>query len=727
MSNLNEDIYHTDVLERARKLRKEAEALEAGENVRQRLLKLIEISEDPYYDQYLNQMLKDLESGKATPFQVSKEADRTYGLYLQRMGKNGVQASGQAKEASFNKLQKQEETQKKQPVPKDAMEFKIGAGIFSIVGAVFVLAAFVIFGFNFLQGIWQGICLYAASAAVILLSELLVKRLNKSFSLVITGIGISCLYISTVINYQVLKNINGIAASVFTLLIALFSILLSRKKDAASIRMISFFGCYICFLPIKGFESELSFMIMTGMILIINIVSIFLPNQKNSTVINIIHLTAHTVFTGIVAEVVLAGGMNAMYVAFFVITSLVLVNMIYLRQGDKNNLLSTVFYSLALGFIAIFLVSAGCFEHGVDNEKLLLFYKLLTEVMAVAAAVVFFILWGRNKCRWIQYYFIAAIVILFNGFSDYRLETTIGCIAVFVLTRALYKVKEVEVLDCILAVLTVLQGLYMCKTWYVIPFAVVLFLSAFMIRRTILFHEIVLTVGASLGILFQFDSNWTLPGCVGMLFIFFLLFNHLPVLIDQNKLPYNVVNIVIAGFFCLCTVFCKEYYINAVTMLIGAVMIIVAFRERYKLNLPKKYLFLAGFLVYMIFASHFETPIIVSILLMLVAIGCVGIGFALKDKMYRICGLVMAILVCVKLLVYDFAELESLPKAILFLVVGMIALGISFLYIYLEKKEDREEIAVETGKETEVVAESPQEKQEDEAGTKNSVENLGEE
>lgn len=725
MSNLNEDIYHTDVLERARKLRKEAEALEAGEKVRQRLLKLIEISEDPYYDQYLNQMLKDLESGKATPFQVSKEADRTYGLYLQRMGKNGLQASGQAEEASFKKLQKQEETQKKQPAPKDAIEFKIGAGIFSIVGAIFVLAAFVIFGFNFLQGIWQGICLYAASAAVILLSELLVKRLNKSFSLVITGIGISCLYISTVINYQVLKNINGIAASVFTLLIALFSILLSKKKDAASIRMISFFGCYICFLPIKGFESELSFMIMTGMILIINIVSIFLPNQKNSTVINIIHLTAHTVFTGIVAEVVLAGGMNAMYVAFFVITSLVLVNMIYLRQGDKNNFLSTVFYSLALGFIAVSLVSAGCFEHGVDNEKLLLFYKLLTEVMAVAAAVVFFILWGRNKCRWIQYYFIAAIVILFNGFSDYRMETTIGCIAVFVLTRALYKVKEVEVLDCILAVLTVLQGLYMCKTWYVIPFAVVLFLSAFMIRRTILFHEIVLTVGASLGILFQFDSNWTLPGCVGMLFIFFLLFNHLPMLIDQNKLPYNVVNIVIAGFFCLCTVFCEEYYINAVTMLIGAVMIIVAFRERYKLNLPKKYLFLAGFLVYMIFASHFETPIIVSILLMLVAIGCVGIGFALKDKMYRICGLVMAILVCVKLLVYDFAELESLPKAILFLVVGMIALGISFLYIYLEKKEDREENAVETGNET--VTESPQEKLENEAETKNSVENLGEE
>ena len=93
----------------------------------------------------------------------------------------------------------------------------------------------------------------------------------------------------------------------------------------------------------------------------------------------------------------------------------------------------------------------------------------------------------------------------------------------------------------------------------------------------------------------------------------------------------------------------------------------------------------------MILTSHFKTPVIVSILLMVVAIGCVAAGFLLRDKVYRICGLIMAILVCVKLVVHDFGELESLPKAILFLTVGVIALCISFIYIYLEKREDREE------------------------------------
>lgn len=693
MNDFNTGMNDMEALEKAKKLREEAEAIEAKARVKHRLLKLIEISEDPYYDQYLNQMLKDLESGKATPAQVSREADRTYKLYQQRMSQKKMQEKAVVSAPSNDRKPEQEAapTSVQNAKGADSFEFKIGAGIFSMVGAVFVLSAFVIFGFNFLEGVWQGVCLYAASLALVLLSELLLKRLNERFSQVITGIGISCLYISTVINFMVLKNINGIVASIITLVIALFAILLGRKKDAASIRVISFLGCYICFLPIREFESSLSLLVMTGILLIINIVSVFFPNQKNAGIISAVHLIAHTVFTGVATGLLLVRDMDILYIALFAIASLIIINLIYFRHKEKDEFYLKLIFSIALGFMAVFLVSIGCFEHGIEEETLLLFNKLLTEVMAIAISVVFFILWGTDERKWIQYYFTAAIVVLFNGFSDYRLETAIGIIAIFVLTRLLYKVKDLEVLDCILTIIMVLQGLYMCKTWYVIPFAAVLLLSAFVIKRCAVFHEIVLSVGFVVGLCCQFDGNWTLPACVGILFFFFLLFNHLPWLKEVKQLPYNITNISLAGVLCLCTVFCDQYYYNAITMVIGAVMIIVAFRARYGLAVPKKYLLLAGFLVYMIFTSHFETSVIVSILLMVVAIGCVAAGFLLKDKVYRICGLVMAILVCVKLVVYDFGELESLPKAILFLTVGVIALGISFIYIYLEKREDKEE------------------------------------
>ena len=87
MSQINErNEQNIDAFAMAAQLRAQAEALEAKERMRLRLLELIEISKDPYYDQYLEQMMKDLESGKATPAQIQREADRTFRLYQQRMG-----------------------------------------------------------------------------------------------------------------------------------------------------------------------------------------------------------------------------------------------------------------------------------------------------------------------------------------------------------------------------------------------------------------------------------------------------------------------------------------------------------------------------------------------------------------------------------------------------------------------------------------------------------------
>ena len=74
-----------DELQRAKALREQAGRLEEIGRVKKRLLDLIEISRDPYYDQYLKQMLKDLEEGKASPQQVQQEMERTYKIYLERM------------------------------------------------------------------------------------------------------------------------------------------------------------------------------------------------------------------------------------------------------------------------------------------------------------------------------------------------------------------------------------------------------------------------------------------------------------------------------------------------------------------------------------------------------------------------------------------------------------------------------------------------------------------
>lgn len=209
------------------------------ERTEQKLSELMRLSKEPYFSRYVAQMKKDLEEGVATPLQVEREADRSYAEYQRRM---------RDREAAQPELKTK------------SVEFKIGIHVFSLIGALFILAAFVTFGFYFLKGAFQGICIYMAAFALVLFSELFLRRKMQKFAGVITGIGIGCLYAANIVNYLVLHLVNGIIAVLLTLLIAAATIWLSRKRDSVVIRLIGLIGCYVCLYPIHGFETELSFL-----------------------------------------------------------------------------------------------------------------------------------------------------------------------------------------------------------------------------------------------------------------------------------------------------------------------------------------------------------------------------------------------------------------------------------------------------------------------------------
>jgi uncharacterized membrane protein len=69
---------------------------------------------------------------------------------------------------------------------------------------------------------------------------------------------------------------------------------------------------------------------------------------------------------------------------------------------------------------------------------------------------------------------------------------------------------------------------------------------------------------------------------------------------------------------------------------------------------------------------------------MVLAIICVGAGFFVSQKPLRLYGLFLSLFVCAKLLFSDFADSSSGDKVILSFVVGILAIGISYLYLRLE-------------------------------------------
>ncbi len=640
------------------------------ERTEQKLSELMRLSKEPYFSRYVAQMKKDLEEGVATPLQVEREADRSYAEYQRRM---------RDREAAQPELKTK------------SVEFKIGIHVFSLIGALFILAAFVTFGFYFLKGAFQGICIYMAAFALVLFSELFLRRKMQKFAGVITGIGIGCLYAANIVNYLVLHLVNGIIAVLLTLLIAAATIWLSRKRDSVVIRLIGLIGCYVCLYPIHGFETELSFFVLTVILFIVNVAGVLFPNQSRAAAILAVHAALNVIFTG--ALLIIAGldHVQATYLAALLLSSFIFMEIMAFvnRKREKDN---EIFIITCIGsgllLFMMFLLET------ITGEQLV---GLIMAAVTAAVSMLFFLLWEKeDERKWAQVYFAAGLFLLIGAFSDQPVEQTITVGVIFLIARIGNRQRQLTALEAIAAVAVGLTGIGLSGSVYAYILAALLVLLSFRINKLYVFHEIV-TTASVLVIWFLkcewfrlynwgMDGKWFYPVAVLLLMLLFLLFHHLQGLRDKKQEVYNIVSLCFIGIFCLLPLFEGHLWTRIAIMAAGTLAAFLLLRKRYGLYWKGNILLWAVFFSLYSITGNFGSPVVSSILIMAAAFFLVGIGFRHKEKMERITGLVLAALVCLKLVLYDFREAELLYRMIVFLIVGVMALGISFLYMFLEKK-----------------------------------------
>lgn len=649
------------------------------ERTEQKLSELMRLSKEPYFSRYVAQMKKDLEEGVATPLQVEREADRSYAEYQRRM---------RDREAAQPELKTK------------SVEFKIGIHVFSLIGALFILAAFVTFGFYFLKGAFQGICIYMAAFALVLFSELFLRRKMQKFAGVITGIGIGCLYAANIVNYLVLHLVNGIIAVLLTLLIAAATIWLSRKRDSVVIRLIGLIGCYVCLYPIHGFETELSFFVLTVILFIVNVAGVLFPNQSRAAAILAVHAALNVIFTG--ALLIIAGldHVQATYLAALLLSSFIFMEIMAFvnRKREKDN---EIFIITCIGsgllLFMMFLLET------ITGEQLV---GLIMAAVTAAVSMLFFLLWEKeDERKWAQVYFAAGLFLLIGAFSDQPVEQTITVGVIFLIARIGNRQRQLTALEAIAAVAVGLTGIGLSGSVYAYILAALLVLLSFRINKLYVFHEIV-TTASVLVIWFLkcewfrlynwgMDGKWFYPVAVLLLMLLFLLFHHLQGLRDKKQEVYNIVSLCFIGIFCLLPLFEGHLWTRIAIMAAGTLAAFLLLRKRYGLYWKGNTLLWAGFFSLYSITGNFGSPVVSSILIMAAAFFLVGIGFRHKEKMERITGLVLAALVCLKLVLYDFREAELLYRMIVFLIVGVMALGISFLYMFLEKKMAQKKAEVE--------------------------------
>lgn len=506
-----------------------------------------------------------------------------------------------------------------------------------MIGVLFILAAFVMLGMTYMNGIIKGMSLYAIALLFILVSELVLRRKTEKLSGVITGLGVSSLYAATLVNFLYLHNFNSIVSMCITLVISIFAALQGRRKNWGMMIVISFLGCYCCFLPTEIRGTDVEFLIMTGILTFVNIMIFFLQGKRAERGVLFTYMIANTIFMVLLSIRAVNGTADNGLLILFTCVNLIVYGLLYYvleQNGMTEHGGGTVLYMLML--LIQCMVSWGCMCNALLNP--LWFYVML---------------------------------------------------GIFVLSKLLSRVKAFKISE-ILITLQAAVTAFFCfseREWYGHIFAAVFLLSILALYHYKTFYQAVITAVAVSYLTFYLqDIPLRAVSCVGMSFLLLLLFNNVNRMRGRLQKIYNYGNLVYMVLCCIGAAFQPDYLNCIILAILGTAVVVLTFQEKYAMNFKHKYLFLVLFWTYMAFISRVSRELIFSSICMGIAIISVGLGFALKKKEVRIYGLVLSMLVCFKVMFYDFMETPILERMLLFFIVGVVILAISCIYIVLEKK-----------------------------------------
>lgn len=591
------------------------------------------------------------------------------------------------------------------PVKKSSggAEFMIGTAILSIVGGTFILAALVMLGMYFMNGFVKGMCMYGGALLLLVVSELLIHRKWPKLATVFSAIGIGGLYLSTVLNFLTLHNFDMLVAVIITFVITVFVVLLSRKRDSVVYRILGLCSSYLCIMTVGENLSTVEFGMLSGIIFLINILCIVIPIQKHKAVFHTIHIGSNLLFAYSMDFCLADSGLPLAYRLLMAIGLLAVMQLIFVAQteyerkeaalGNKvDSVAVKIFYWLSIaGFSDIF---GELFRENTEVTTSVRYGSVVAVCIICMTAIISL---RKSAVKWYPYYLLNLTCWAICCYADNELETIICLLALLTIAKvlSLWRIPALKLSDAAITTLTCIallaygdeNGLIVYLLLAGVGFSI-LFISQWQT-----YFEILLMYTLGFFAIGRLDTMLQLPMFVGLLFVGILLFNNVGRFRGKHIIVYNIfalVGEVICFLFLMNPIYQNAFLTYLCMLVFGLATIVLTFQEKYCMNFKNKNLIVAFFLTYMALVVRTHLPVVNSILLMLIALVCVGIGFFVKEKAIRIYGLVLSLLVCGKIVLYDYSAVPMLQKTVLFFSVGVIALIIAGIYIILEKKNSRD-------------------------------------
>ena len=594
----------------------------------------------------------------------------------------------------------------REPHPQRNHEFTIGINVFGTIGVLFVLAALILLGINYMGSLVKELGLYVLGLLVWGVAEFVVKKKSQILSMIFSSLGIGSLYVTTMVNFLYLHNFNGLVTVLITTFITVAVMIVSRKKDAGILRIICLGACMVSFLMMDTLHmvSDRELLIYMVMIVLVQLLGIFLPVKKWAYGIAVGQIAGTALFALLFALGTVqpwqAMELRALYVIGFVVVSILLVELTVWRMPvrDSNQTLGVY---IAFGIGAFLLLCAHWRAVGFSSRyqgaysDIEIWIRLgVMAAIAVMGGLFFILTRQKGHLRWIQPYFVAgaALFLLGNG-SNEQLSVTIT----LVILLAVYKLlacrqKPLRVADAVITTWTALAALVYHNDIYGYILLGVLLLGILLMNHWQTYYEFLLTGTVVLYISMTVDNDLLLPLIVAVMWMASLLFNGVKRFAGKGIRGFNVTVLVMetACYLSLCLF---ERFDSRVIYLIltvlGLGILLFTCQSRFFSGAEKwRGLAVAVFLSYMVLVARFDYRITSSILLMVTGLLGIVFGFRQTDRKLRIYGLVLCLLMCLKITLFDF-RVQSLQRIILFMAAGVVALMISGVYALMDKKYNK--------------------------------------
>lgn len=627
------------------------------------------------------------------------------------------------------------EVPRRQPLPekrgikaKDP-EFVIGVTVLSVMGVLLVLAAVALFAFHFMTTRLLGFCMYVFTVAFILISELLIHRRLPKLGRVLTTLGIGGIYVATLVNSS--RNMHNFSVGTGTCIAVAFTLMVllyGWKRQISLYRVAALLFCYLCFRPGQGtaYPALVSgpvlteFLILGTAILALNLLHALLPVKKYAVAAYAPPMAVAVFYTEVLFWGLYWQGerewisnvpeMIFLACMFFVVHLYLYKQLKAVEREDKESkrwkkaVLLTVYVLVLLEFFDLVMSATGAAGSYFGEGRFL--YSLcadnpaalnMTMLSFTAIGIICFALLARFKEKWFLFYFgnitlyLVYLALEDSHYNEGSVASFWCLLGLLVLVKilAFAKIKAVRVMEVILTFWSCIAAMFYPEKWCNYVLMAVLVLSVFTVNYWHACYESVVTFALAVFVIQELPLMLKPPVFVGILFVGLILVNHIKRLRGPYPLIYNSVMVTAQAlsYLVLTGHMYRNSYITHLCMLVlGLGIITLILQERYHLQCRFKLLLVELFLAYMALVLRLPYAFITSILLMVIAAVGVAGGFLTRQKSARICGLVLSILVCIKIVLYDFRGGPALQRIFLYLAVGVLALVIAGIYIVLEKK-----------------------------------------